>query len=163
MKEDLVDELLQQWAAEHPNKNVSALGVIVRIQMLGKLLQRQTTSALAKHGLKHWEYDALSILRRQGKPFEMTASDIAEAALLTSGAMTTRIDGLVSRGFVRRCRSKTDGRSIPVRLTAKGKRTVDLAIDTRMEDANLALKKIGERDKERLATQLRRLLIDINQ
>ena len=163
MTEDIVDQLLRQWGEEHPNKDVSALGVIVRIQMLAKLLQRQTTTALAKHGLKHWEYDALSVLRRQGAPFEMAATDIARAALLTTGAMTTRIDGLESRGLVRRRRSKSDGRSIPVRLTAKGKRVVDLAIDTRIDDANQALSEISANDKKQFAAGLRDLLLHIDQ
>lgn len=162
MKDDMVDQLLQQWAAEHPNKDVSALGVVVRIQMLGKLLQRRTTAALARHELKHWEYDVLSVLRRQGQPFELPATDIARAALLTTGATTTRIDGLESRGLVRRRKSKSDGRSIPVRLTAKGKRLVDLAIDTRLNDASEALQKIADVDQVRLAEELRQLLLEID-
>ena len=163
MKKDIVDQLLQQWSAENPTTDVSALGVIVRIQMLGKLLQRQTAKALAQHGLKLWEYDALSVLRRQGTPFEMAATDIARAALLTTGAMTTRIDGLESRGLVSRRRSKTDGRSIQVRLTAKGKRINDSAIDTRIDAANQALTKIGSNDKNQLAAGLRSLLLHVGQ
>jgi DNA-binding MarR family transcriptional regulator len=162
MKNDIVDQLLGQWVAEHPKKDLSALGVVVRIQMLAKMLQRQTTNALAEHHLKHWEYDVLSVLRRQGAPFELAASDIARAAMLTSGAMTTRIDGLESRGLVRRRRSKADGRSVSVRLTAKGKRLVDLAIDTRIDDANQALTKINVEDRNRLAIGLRRLLINLD-
>lgn len=158
MKNDIVDQLLQQWAQEHPDKDASALAVVVRIQLLGKLLQRQTTSALAGHGLKHWEYDVLSVLRRQGPPFELAATDIARAAVLTTGAMTTRIDGLIARDLVRRRRSKSDGRSIPVRLTAKGKRLVDDAIDTRLKDANQTLSRLAATDRDRLATGLRQLL-----
>jgi len=163
MNKDIVDEMLQQWGDEHPNKDVSALEVIVSIQILGKLLKRQTTIALAKHGLKHWEYDALSVLRRQGAPFEMAATDIARAALLTTGAMTTRIDGLESRGLVRRRRSKSDGRSIPVRLTGKGKQIIDLAVDTRINDANKALAQFSDREKKYLAAGLRNLLSQIEQ
>jgi len=162
MQHDIVDQLLQQWAAEHPSKDVSALGVVVRIQLLGKLLQRQSTVALARHDLKHWEYDVLSVLRRQGHPFELPATDIARAALLTTGATTTRIDGLESRGLVRRRKSKSDGRSIPVRLTAKGKKLVDLAIDTRLDDASRALNRIDEPDQVRLANELRQLLLEID-
>jgi DNA-binding MarR family transcriptional regulator len=162
MQSDIVDQLLLQWAAEHPNKDVSALGVVVRIQMLGKLLQRRTTAALARHELKHWEYDVLSVLRRQGDPFELPATDIARAALLTTGATTTRIDGLESRGLVRRRKSESDGRSIPVRLTAKGKRLVDLAIDTRLNDASEALRRIADVDQVRLAKELRQLLLEID-
>lgn len=162
MKNDIVDQLLQQWAQEHPDKDASALAVVVRIQLLGTLLQRQTTSALAGHGLKHWEYDVLSVLRRQGPPFELAATDIARAAVLTTGAMTTRIDGLIARDLVRRRRSKVDGRFIPVRLTAKGKRLVDDAIDTRLKDANKTLSRLAATDRDRLATGLRQLLLAID-
>jgi DNA-binding MarR family transcriptional regulator len=159
---DIVDQLLAQWADEHPEKDVSALGVVVRIQLLGKLLQRQATTALAEHELKHWEYDVLSVLRRQGHPFELPATEIAHAAMLTTGAMTTRIDGLQSRGLVRRRKSANDRRSIPVRLTAKGKKLIDQAIDTRLEDATQVIGGIASTDKAHLAKWLKVLLLEID-
>ena len=79
MKKDIVDELLDQWATERPKMNVSSLGVVVRVQMLAKLLQQRTAAALDQHNLKHWEYDVLSVLRRQGEPFELPATEIADA------------------------------------------------------------------------------------
>ena len=162
MKRDIVDQLLKQWAEERPGMDVSPLGVVVRIQMLAKLLQRQTTGALKEHELKHWEYDVLSVLRRQGDPFEMAATDIADAALLTSGAMTTRIDGLEQRGLVRRRPNKEDRRSILVRLTAKGKRKVDDAIHSRLQDAEQVLADIPLAEQRTLANGLRELLLSMD-
>jgi len=162
MANDIVDQLLQQWGAEHPKKDVSALGVVVRIQLLGKLLQQQATSVLRDHDLKHWEYDVLSVLRRQGQPFEMPATEIARAAMLTTGAMTTRIDGLEARGLVRRRKNASDGRSIPVKLTAKGRKLVDIAIDTRLAEANLVLEGISESGQAQLAACLKTLLLEID-
>lgn len=162
MPEDIVDELLLQWGEEHPRKDVSALGVVVRVQMLGKLLRQRTTRALKKHGLKHWEYDVLSVLRRAGGRYEMAATDIARAALLSSGAMTTRIDGLADRGLVTRKRSPDDGRSVLVRLTAKGKKRVDAAIDTRLDDADQALARIPNAERVELAASLRHVLLEID-
>jgi DNA-binding MarR family transcriptional regulator len=162
MKQDIVDQLLDQWTIERPKSDVSALGVVVRIQMLAKSLHRQTTIALKKHGLKHWEYDVLSVLRRQGTPFEMAATEIARAAMLSSGAMTTRIDGLESRGLVRRRRSRTDRRSVSVRLTTKGKKSIDLATETRMEDARKVLTNIQGSSRKQLADSLRCLLLDVD-
>ena len=158
MSQDFVDELLEQWATERPGIDVSSLGVVVRIQALAKLLQRSASRALKRHELKPWEYDVLSVLRRQGAPFELPASDIATAAFLTSGAMTTRIDGLEQRGLVRRRRSGTDRRSMLVRLSERGKSLVDAAIYTRVEDANEALASIPAADKDRLASLLRKLV-----
>jgi DNA-binding MarR family transcriptional regulator len=161
IQKDTVDQLLQQWAKERPKMNVSALGVVVRIQMLAKLLQQRTARALRQHDLKHWEYDVLSALRRQGEPFEMSASDIAHTALLTSGAMTTRIDGLEERGLVKRRRSSSDGRSVLVRLTPQGMDLVDGAIEARLDEANDTLADISLEERQRMAASLRDLLISI--
>ena len=161
MKKDIVDELLCQWANERPKMNVSALGIVVRVQMLGKLLQQRTSDALKRHGLKHWEYDVLSVLRRQGEPFEMQATEIARAALLTTGAMTTRIDGLEEKGLVRRRQGKVDRRSVLVRLTRKGKSVVDAAIDSRLESANQTLSKMTLKDRRKVAASLRQLLLNL--
>lgn len=162
MKKDIVDDLLQQWAAERPRMNVSALGVVVRVQLLAKLLQKNTAEALERHGLKPWEYDVLSVLRRQGDPCEMPASEIAQAAMLTSGAMTTRIDGLEKRRLVKRRRNRIDRRSVLVRLTGKGRRLVDAAILTRLEDANAVLARISVKDRQQLAQSLRGLMVNLD-
>jgi len=162
MKEDFVDSLLLQWGEEHPDKDVSSLSVVVRLQFLNKLLQRQTTAALARHGLKHWEYDVLSVLRRQGEPFELPATEIARSAMLTTGAMTTRIDRLEARGLVRRRKSRKDGRSVPVRLTIRGRQLIDFAIDTRLNQADEALANISAIDQQRLAADLRTLLLEFD-
>ena len=161
MKRDFVDQLLQEWAQERPKLNVASLGVVVRIQRLAKLLQQHTTVALRKHDLKHWEYDVLSVLRRQGDPFEMAATDIADSALLTSGAMTTRIDGLEKRGLVRRRRNKSNRRSVLVRLTPKGTKIVDAAINSRLDDANKALAGLPSKDRRNLADALREFLLAV--
>lgn len=158
MLDDHVDTLIQQWAKELPRMDTNALAAVVRIQRLAKLLQRRTTRALAKHGLKPWEYDVLSVLRRQGTPFQMAATDIAHAALLSTGAMTTRIDGLESRGLVKRRASKKDGRSVIVQLSPKGKKEIDAALTTRLEDVNLVLEGLPGTSRKTLNQALRQVL-----
>ena len=158
MKTDIVDELISQWAEEHPKLDTLALGIVVRIQVLAKLLQQRSDAALRAHDLKHWEYDVLSVLRRQGEPFELPATDIANAAMLTSGAMTTRIDGLESRGLVRRRSSGSDRRSVLVALTSKGKSLVDEAIQTRLDDANEVLAELTPSNRRLLTDLLREVV-----
>jgi len=161
MIRDTVDDLLEQWGRERPGLDVSALGVVVRLQHLGKLLGSRTNRALRRHGLKHWEYDVLSVLRRQGAPFELPSTEIARAVHLTSGAMTTRIDGLEERGLVARRQNDEDGRSILVRLTAAGLALIDLALKTRLEDANSAMAALPPDKRRRLSDRLRRMLADL--
>ena len=163
MKKDIVDELLNQWATERPKMDVSSLGVVVRIQMLAKLCQLSSTAALADHDLKPWEYDVLSALRRQGEPFALPASELANAALLTSGAMTTRIDRLADRNLVRRRPSKVDRRLVIVHLTMSGKAVVDAAIQSRLTDADEVLSNLNKIRKRELGETLRELILGIEE
>ena len=158
-QEDTVDELVSQWADEHPTLDVSALAVVVRLQHLGKLFGARANRALRAHGLKHWEYDVLSVLRRQGAPFELPASELARRAHRSSGAMTTRIDGLEARGLVARRASREDGRSVLIRLTARGRRLIEQALATRLADADEALRELPAAERQRLSESLRHLLL----
>ena len=48
--------------------------------------------------------------------------------MITSGAMTNRIQRLEQRGFVERLKSPADGRQVLVTLTDDGHRVVDAAL-----------------------------------
>lgn len=158
---DTVDEMLSQWRTERPDLDVSALGIAIRIEKLAKLLQRETARRLAEVGLKPWEYDVLAALRRQGKPYSLPASELAKAALLTAGAMTTRIDHLEDERLVRRSPDPDDRRGVQITLTAKGSRTVDAAITARLAAAEATIGGLGKRERSATERALRNLLLSI--
>lgn len=158
---DSVDNLVCKWAEARPGMDAVALAIAVRIQRIGKLLAQRTNRALKRHGLKHWEYDVLSALRHQGAPFEMPATDLARSVHLTSGAMTTRIDGLEQRRLVERRQHRSDGRSVLVRLTTEGRTSIGLAIATRIDDAALAMSPLPRDERRQLASALRQLLLSL--
>ena len=161
MKEDVVDLLLRQWGRERPELDVSALSVVVRIQLLAKMLRRQTERQLAPFGLGVWEYDVLAALRRQGRPFELPATMLARETLLSTGAMTNRIDRLETRGAVRRRHDPADRRCVLVSLTPAGRRLVDAAIQSRLEAADVTLSALTPAARRRLADLLRRLSSEV--
>lgn len=158
MEQDTVDRLLQQWRAERPDLDVSDLGIVTRIEMLAKLMRRSTGRSLAKLGLKTWEYDVLSVLRRQGEPYELPATELARASLLTSGAMTARIDQIEGKRLVRRKPDPEDRRSVRVRLTAKGLALIDRAIQARLTAAESAVECLNDKERSATAGSLRKLL-----
>lgn len=159
MQKDTVDHLLEQWHCERPDLDVSQMGLAIRIEMLAKLMRRTTARSLARVGLKTWEYDVLSVLRRQGEPYELPATELARASLLTSGAMTTRIDQLEGRQLVRRDPDPDDRRGVRVRLTKKGLALIDRAIQARLTAAESGIGCLTR--KERLAADaaLRKLVL----
>jgi len=160
---DQVDQLLQDWNSERPELDYSALGVVVRVQLLGKLLQRSAEAALKPLKLKLWEYDVLSALRRKGKPFEQPATELARLTMLTSGAMTTRIDRLEGKGLVTRSADPDDRRGVNVKLTKSGLRTIDQAIQVRLEAAKAQLATLNAGERRALSDGLRKLLVSVSE
>ena len=161
MVEDVVDLLLRQWGRERPELDVSGLSIVVRIQLLAKVLRQQTARQLEPLGLEAWAYDVLAALRRQGSPCELPATALARETLLSTGAMTNRIDRLEARGAVRRRHDPADRRSILVSLTGRGRRLVDEAIRARLEAANVALATLSPAERRQLANLLRRLTSEV--
>lgn len=158
---DLVDKLLAEWEDERPTQDFSALGVVVRIQLLSKLMTEGAERALDELGLKLWEYDVLSALRRQGRPYQMNATELAEASMLTSGTITTRVDGLEQRRLVRRKPSPEDRRAVLIELTPEGRDLVERAIGARLDSANAQLECLSEQQMTQISAGLRNILTNM--
>ena len=159
MSRDLVDQLLAQWRHERPDQDVSGLGLVVRVELLAKCLQRETGRVLGELGLKTWEYDVLSALRRQGSPYELPATRLASDSLLSSGAMTTRIDQLEDKGWVRREPDPDDRRGVRVILTPRGKTLVNTAFKARLSAAEFSLEALERTERESVDGGLRKLMV----
>lgn len=157
--EDQVDLLLGQWARERPELDAASLGIVLRIQFLAKLFQKGAEAALEGLGLRLWEYEVLAALRRQGAPYRLPASVLARMALLSSGAMTTRIDRLEARGLVLRTADPGDRRGVNVSLSDAGRELVDRALEARLAAADDQLGMLSANERRAAAVVLRRLLL----
>ncbi|MCC7259019.1 MAG: MarR family transcriptional regulator [Gammaproteobacteria bacterium] len=158
--EDPVDKLLQQWAQERPELDCSSLSVVVRVIYLAKVFRQSAEQALATLDLKLWEYDVLSALRRQGPPFQLPATGLARASMLTSGAMTNRIDRLEARGLVVRATDPDDRRGVNVQLTGRGRELTDAAIEARLRAADRQLEALSIGERRAVSASLRRLFLE---
>ncbi|MDH3533874.1 MAG: MarR family transcriptional regulator, partial [Gammaproteobacteria bacterium] len=114
MQKDLVDDILDQWSDERPELDSAPLGVVIRVMTLYRSFLREATAALEPLDLELWEYDVLSALRRQGRPYALPATRLARETELSSGAMTNRIDRLQDRRLVRRKPDETDRRGVNI-------------------------------------------------
>ncbi len=161
MKKDVVDEILDQWSAERPELDTAGLDVVVRVMTLYRSFQRQASEALAPLGLELFEYDVLSALRRQGAPYALAATALANETGLSTGAMTNRVDKLQARGLVKRRPDKEDRRGVVVSLTAKGVKATDQAIRFRLEAADEALTGLTAAERTRLASLLRKVMLTV--
>ena len=158
MNTDTIDRLQSDWRVQRPDLDNAPIGVVLRIQALAKILGDQTASRLQQFDLQWWQYDVLSTLRRQGKPFIMAATELAEANMLTSGAMTNRIDRLEEDDLVRRIKDHNDGRRVLVQLTKDGLSLVEEATKARFETATDALESLSNQQRKPLNDLLRLVL-----
>ena len=157
MKTDAVDDILEQWSEERPELETDSLGVVIRVSSLSRAFLRQATEALAPLDLELFEYDVLSALRRQGRPYALLATGLARETGLSSGAMTNRIDKLESRGLVTRKPDENDRRAVIVSLAPEGKKAIDDAILGRRYAADKILQGRTCRERRDLARLLRKV------
>jgi DNA-binding MarR family transcriptional regulator len=157
---DAVDRVIAQWDAVRPDLDSSPVGVIGRISRLSRLVDRRLGENFARFGIENWMYDVMATLRRSGEPYELTAGDLVGQTMVTTGAITNRIDRLVERGFVERAGAE-DRRKVIVRLTDRGRALVDEVVGDHLGTEREILSALSLRQQAELANALRTLLVTL--
>lgn len=155
---DLVDRILEQWRRERPDLDTSPMSVIARISRLSRILERRIALVLAEHGLNESQFGVLAALRRAGPPYCLSPTALYGSLLISSGAMTNRLDRLTAAELVRRIPDPNDRRSTLVQLTPKGLRVIEEAVAAHTENEQRLLGPLGASERRALAEHLRTLL-----
>jgi DNA-binding MarR family transcriptional regulator len=158
---DTVDRIVGQWRTERPDFDISPLEVIGRVSRLSRLVDRRLAENFARHGLENWMYDVLATLWRTGAPHELTAGELVSQTMVTTGAMTNRIDRLAALGLVER-RPGRDRRTVIVCLTDAGRAKVDEVSETHMATERQLLSTLSADQRDQLATLLRTVLVGLD-
>lgn len=158
---DAVDHIIEQWAEVRPGFDMSPVGVVGRVSRLSRLIDRELGRNFAQHGLQDWMYDVLATLRRGGEPYAMTAGELVARTMVTTGAMTNRIDRLEALGYVER-RSGEDRRTVIVALTEAGRGKVDEVSTSHMDTERGLLAALTPKQQDQLAALLRTVLLGLD-
>lgn len=135
---------------------MEALG---RLHEASILVSRERQAPLyARFGLQQGEFDALATLRRSGAPEGLTPTALFEAAMMSSGGMTARIDRLEKAGLVARGPHPTDRRATLVRLTDKGFDLIETIMPEHEEAARDILAPLSLDEQKTLNGLLARLI-----
>jgi DNA-binding MarR family transcriptional regulator len=161
-QKDHVDHVVEQWARERPDLDASPIRIIGRISRLSRGIDRQLKIVFDEHGLEAWEYDLLAALRRAGTPFELNAGDLLAALMITSGAVTNRLDRLEQRGLVRRTKVAEDRRVVRVRLTAAGRKAIDAALPDHLANEATILDALTAAERRQLERLLRKVQLGLS-
>ncbi len=158
---DAVDLILEQWARERPDLDCSPMGIIGRISQLQREVHLAQRATFARHGLDVPSFDVLAALRRAGPPYQLTPTALMRTALVTSGAITQRLDRLEEKGLITRERSEADGRAVVVTLTDAGSKALEETLPDHLDTERRLLAGLSEADREGLAELLRRFLVSL--
>ena len=156
---DRAGKAIAQWRKERPDLDVSPMAVLGRLGEAATLVARDRLAPLfARYGLQHGEFDVLATLRRSGAPFSLTPTALYETTMVTSGAMTNRLDRLEKAGLIRRVPHPSDRRGLMVQLTEEGRELIDRAVEAHIDNEHRILSCLDAEERERLAALLEKLI-----
>ncbi|MFI6604232.1 MarR family winged helix-turn-helix transcriptional regulator [Nonomuraea sp. NPDC050536] len=154
---DGVDRIVAQWQRERPDLDPSPMHVIGRISRLHWTLDERLLRVFDQYDLGRGEFDVLATLRRAGEPYELTAGELCEATMVTSGAVTKRVDRLERAGLVARRAAEDDARGRLIKLTDRGRQVIDDVLVAHVHNETRLLSGLTASERTTLADLLRKL------
>lgn len=155
--EDHAQHVVDQWAAVRPELDVTPVLVIGRLHRVALALTTELVKVYNAHGLGEGDFDVLATLRRTGEPHELTPTELRDQTMVTSGAVTKRLDRLEGAGLVERRVAGTDRRSRIVVLTDKGRELIDRAAPEHFANEARLLEPLTTSERATLARLLGKL------
>jgi DNA-binding MarR family transcriptional regulator len=153
---DHVARVMDQWRHERPDLDPAPQGVIGRLHRIANRLTEELVAVYAEHGLGEGEFDILATLRRQGAPYALTAGQLADQTMVTSGAITKRVDRCIARGWVTRALSDADARGRVIALTGPGRELIDAAFTDHLANEERLLAPFSAAERRQLTALLQR-------
>jgi DNA-binding MarR family transcriptional regulator len=157
--DDSVDRIVQAWARRDPRVDASPLEVAGRLLLCAAHLERAIVAALEPFALSFGDFDVVNTLRRRGDASGTNPSELAQSSLITSGAMTARLDRLERAGLIERVPDPTDRRAVRVHLTDEGEQVAEQALDAVIAADEAFLEPLSRRRRDSMASALKQLLL----
>jgi len=158
VERDKIDTFLETLHG-FPDMDYEVEGIVDRIHSLDHRFRRQLAETLADHDLTSAEWGVLKSLYHRRQEDTCSPGDLSKELELSSGAMTSRLDKLEQRGFIRRHPDPNDRRGVVLELTDAGERAW-------MESTNAQAKKeallggaLTKREQRELNALLRKLML----
>lgn len=158
MSSDSVDTILGQWKIVRPDLDCSSMGVVGRLRRTSNLWQDKMEKVFKAHELSSIEFDMMATMRRSD-PSGITPTELYKTLMLSSGAVSTRLEKLVQRGLIERVYSEQDRRSCKVILTPQGVELIDDALVGHVGNMDAMLAVLTDEEQQQMADLLRKVLV----
>ena len=154
---DGVDVIVSHWAVARPELDVSALKVFGRLHRSFLVYRARIARTFEAYDISEAGFDVLACLRRAEPDHRLTAGQLAEQTLVTTGGLSLRVKRLEDAGLVTRSRDAGDARVVYVTLTPQGAALVDRIADDHFAKLASMLGELSEEEAAELASLLSRL------
>ncbi|EHP39015.1 MarR family transcriptional regulator [Cupriavidus basilensis OR16] len=134
-----IELITLQWQHERNDLDLSNFLLAIYFMRLGTLVER-TFDRMCQRlwGISGSDMRVLLALRRGGPPYAKRPTDLYRALIVTSGAITKKIDRLASHGMVERMIDPGHAGGFIVHLTKKGLDTVEQAVVKLAKESSIA-------------------------
>ncbi|MCL7492045.1 MarR family transcriptional regulator [Streptomyces sp. MCA2] len=157
MQPDPVVAIVEQWKRERPDLDTTPMLVIGRLFRLTGTLDQRLRPPFGAACLGSGDFDVLAALRRSAAPHALSAGELSRTVLVTTGAITKRVDRLEARGLVSRAVAEADSRGRLITLTAEGVELTDELIAVHLDNQRRLLAGLSGEEQTQLAGLLERL------
>lgn len=136
------------------NKKPPFLLTVRELAQCYQAFQRYSSAHIRTLGLTAPQFDVVAAL---GSAPAMAPKELSERTLITKGTLTGILDRLEAKRLIRRSRSKIDGRSQVIELTAKGQAVFAKVFPEHLKHLGKAFTAFKPRDFQRIEAALRDL------
>ena len=158
MARDWTDALLDSWTGVRPRVEMEPYQVTARISRIGLHIAQRQEEAFGRLGLNRGEVGVLGALRMAGPGRQLSPTRLFKGLMLSSAGITSRLDRLERRGYVKRSRDPDDRRGVLVELTDAGREVLDRAVSANTGGEKELLSNLTKQEQKALAGLLKKLL-----
>ena len=154
------ENILAQWRRIRPDLDPSPMAVCGDIWRTAERLRLAIQRNWKKFGIDLPSSDVLLTLRRQGHDDGVSPTTLAQDSMLSTSAMTNRLDRIEARGLIERRSDPADRRALKIHLTDQGKELVDRSIEAHLEEEERLLARLSQKEREQLRALLSKVATD---
>src|SRR5947209_10017393 len=152
---DWTDTLLDRFAGEPPRQDMEAYQVTARLSRIALHIARVQEESFGRYGLNRGEVGVLAALRFAGSKQQLSPTRLFKGLMLSSAGITSRLDRLEKRGYVKRTRHPNDRRGVLVELTNAGAKALDAAVEADITREKELVTGLSAAERRSLAALLR--------
>ncbi|MGO4404025.1 MarR family winged helix-turn-helix transcriptional regulator [Bosea sp. RAF48] len=152
-----MDSILAQWRRERPDLDTSVMAVCGDLWRAADRVRDGVSANLVADELDLAGFDVLLTLRRQGEGRALSPSELAQDMMISTSAMTNRLDRLQKRGLIERRADPADRRALRIVLTATGFALADRIVASHVATEERLVSALSSEER----AQLRQLLAKI--